>query len=347
VSSPPGGLVLRAPGAGLSLRVPRRSVAVGTALAVVLAGLLVVSLGTGDFPVSPPDVVVALLGGGDEGTRFVIQDLRLPRALAGLLVGAALGASGAIFQSATRNPLGSPDVVGFMQGASAAAVAQIIVFDGGTAATAAAAVAGGLGTAALVYALAWRGGAPGYRLILVGIGIAAMLVALTNHLLSRTTLEEAVGAQLWLTGTLNGRGWEHVWPVAIASLVLLPLALLLARSLRTLELGDDAAGALGVAVERSRLIALAVGVCLCAVGTAAAGPIVFVALAAPQIARRLTRASGPGIGCAALTGAALLAAADLGGRLLLPDRELPVGVVTGVLGGVYLIALLTREWRSR
>jgi iron complex transport system permease protein len=160
--------VLRLPAAGLSLRMPRRSVAVGAVLASVLLALLVLSVGTGEFPVSPPDAVTALLGGGDDGVRFVIETLRLPRALTGILAGAALGASGAIFQSVTRNPLGSPDVIGLVQGASAAAVLELVLLGGGAFAVAGAALAGGLATAALIYVLAYRDGVQGYRLILVG-----------------------------------------------------------------------------------------------------------------------------------------------------------------------------------
>lgn len=324
----------------------RPSFAVPATMALALVALLVVSLGSGELAISPPDVVRALLGGGDHATRFVTWDLRLPRALTAALVGAALGASGAIFQSVTRNPLGSPDVLGFLQGASVGAVLEIVLLDGGAAAVAVAAALGGTVAAIVVYGLAYReGGARDYRLILVGIGIAAMLVAVTHYLLSRTTLEEASAAQVWLVGSLDGRDWADVVPAAVALAALLPAAPALGRALRALELGDDAATALGAAPERVRVAAMAVGVGLCAIGTAAAGPIVFIALAAPQITRRLTRASGPGIGCAALGGATLLVGADLLGRLVFPARELPVGIVTGVLGGVYLVALLAREWR--
>jgi iron complex transport system permease protein len=325
---------------------PRQNLTVPAAMALALLVLLVISLGSGEVAVPPLDVVRSLLGGGDHATRFLIAELRVPRALTAALVGGALGASGAIFQSVTRNPLGSPDVLGFLQGASVGALLEIIVIGGGTGAIALAAVAGGCVTALVVYALAYReGGARDYRLVLVGIGIAAMLVAVTHYLLSRTTLEEASAAQVWLVGSLDGRAWDDVLPAALALAVLLPAALALGRALRTLELGDDAATALGVGPERLRAAAMAVGVGLCAIGTAAAGPIVFIALAAPQITRRLTRASGPGIGCAALGGATLLVGADLVGRLAFPSRELPVGIVTGVLGGLYLIALLAREWR--
>jgi iron complex transport system permease protein len=338
------GRVVRVPLVGASVRVAPRSIGVGLVLLAVLLALLVASVGTGEFSIPPAEVVSTLLGGGDQSTRFVIETLRLPRAVTGALVGGALGAAGAIFQSVTRNPLGSPDIVGFVQGASAGAVLEIVVLGGGTFAIAAGAVVGGVATAILVYALAFQGGVQGYRLVLIGIGLSAMLVAVTDYLLTRSTLEQTQAAQVWLTGTLNGRGWEHVRPIAATLALLVPLSVLLARPLRMLELGDDSARALGVAVERSRLALIFLAVGLTAVATASTGPIVFVSLAAPQIARRLTRASGPGVGCAALMGGVLLLAADYASQRLFGDLQLPVGVVTGVCGGLYLIWLLHREW---
>lgn len=328
-----------------ALRVQRRAVGVCALLVVVVVVLVVFAVGTGEYPIAPGEVVRTLLGQGDPGTAFVVQTLRLPRALTGLLVGAALGAAGAIFQSITRNPLGSPDIIGFEAGASAAAVTAIIVFSSATAVIAGVAVVGGLLTALLVYALSYRGGVQGYRLVLVGIGFSSMLYALTDYLLTRARLDEATAAYVWLTGSLNGRGWEHVRPMAAVLVVLLPLVALLAPGMRMLELGDDAAAALGVRVERTRLALVVVGVALTAVAVASAGPIAFVALAAPQIARRLTRSTGPGIVAAMLTGSALLLASDLVAQRVFPGTELPVGVVTGVLGGVYLMWLLLHEWR--
>lgn len=345
-STPAGlGRVVR-PLPGVTFRVEPRSVAVGTGLTVILLVLMVLSISTGEYDIPPGKVVETLFGGGDSGTQFIIETLRMPRAITGALVGAALAVSGSIFQSISRNPLGSPDIIGFVQGAAAGAVLQIVLFNGNTAAVAGGAIFGGLITALLVYGLAYRGGVQGYRLVLIGIGLSAMLTAVTDYLISRSTLDEAQAAQVWLTGSLNGRGWEHVRPVAAAFAVLLPLAMLLARPLRMLEMGDDLAHGLGMPVERLRLALMAVAVLLCAVATASAGQIIFVALAAPQISRRLTRATGPGIGCAALTGAVLLVGSDLASQRLFPDTQLPVGIMTGVLGGLYLIWLLLREWRK-
>jgi iron complex transport system permease protein len=312
---------------------------------VVVVALLVVAVGTGDYPIAPGDVVQALLGQGDGATSFVVETLRLPRALTALLAGAALGAAGAIFQSVSRNPLGSPDVIGFTSGSSAAAVFEITAIGGGTAAVAAGSIAGGLLTAVLVYGLAFRDGVQGYRLVLVGIGISAMLEALTSYLLTRAKIEDLQAASVWLAGSLNGRGWEHVWPTLGALAVLLPACALLQRDLRMVEMGDDTAKALGVAVERSRVSNLLVGVLLTAAATAACGPVAFVALTAPQVARRLTAATGPGVLTAALMGAALMLASDVLAQRLFPSTPLPVGVVTGALGGLYLMWLLALEAR--
>lgn len=324
---------------------PGRTLGVCAGLVAAVLALLVVAVGTGDYPIAPGDVVKALVGQGDSATSFVVETLRLPRALTALLAGAALGAAGAIFQSVSRNPLGSPDIIGFTAGSASAAVFAITVIGGGTAAVAGGSIGGGLLTAFLVYGLAFRDGVQGYRLVLVGIGISAMLEALTSYLLTRARIEDVQAASVWLTGSLNGRGWEHVWPTLAALGVLLPACAVLQRDLRMTEMGDDTAKALGVSVERSRLCTLLVGVLLTAVATAACGPVAFVALTAPQIARRLTAATGPGVMTAALMGAALLLASDVLAQRLFGSTTLPVGVLTGVLGGLYLIWLLAREAR--
>jgi iron complex transport system permease protein len=264
--------------------------------------------------------------------------------LVALLVGAAFGIAGAIFQSISRNPLGSPDMIGFTYGSVTGAVLVILVIEGSTSQVAAGAIVGGFVTAVLIYLLALRRGVQGYRLVLVGIGVAAVLQATNNYLVSRATREDAFEAAHWMIGSVNGRGWEHVWPVAAALAVLVPAALMLARPMAMLEMGDDAARSLGVHAERSRLALVFVGVGLTAVATASTGPIAFVALAAPQIARRLTRASGPGMVPAAVMGALLLVASDLAAQRLL-SVDLPVGVMTGALGGVYLCWLLSTSWR--
>jgi iron complex transport system permease protein len=265
--------------------------------------------------------------------------------LCAVLVGAALGISGALFQSLTSNALGSPDIIGFTTGSALGALFVITVIGGSGLTISAGALAGGIVTAALVYGLSYKRGVSGYRLVLIGIGISALCLAGIDYLLTRARIEEAVAATVWLVGSLNGRGWDQVRPLAGALVVLVPAAVLLARPLRLLEMGDDAARALGLNVERARMAIVFVAVALVAVGTTAAGPISFVALAAPQIARRLTRLPNPGIVTSGLMGAGLLLASDIAGQRLLGGTQLPVGLMTGLTGGIYLAWLLATERR--
>jgi iron complex transport system permease protein len=319
-----------------------RSTVVSALLLAVCAAVGVVALGTGDYRIAPAEVVRTLFGGGTPAAEYIVLDLRLPRLLTALAVGAAFGISGAIFQSLTRNPLGSPDIVGFTAGASTGALVAIIATGAGLAGVAVGAIGGGALTAAAVYLLAYRRGTHGYRLVIIGVAVQAMLVSTNTYLLARADIWDAQRAAVWLAGSLNSRDWPHATVVGAALAVLLPLALLLSRPCRMLEMGDEAAQALGVPVERTRLALIAVAVGLAAAGTAAAGPIAFVALAAPQLARRLTRATGPGVLPAAAMGAALLLTSDLVAQRALAPTQLPVGVVTSCLGGAYLVWLLKK-----
>ncbi|MGW1836675.1 FecCD family ABC transporter permease [Streptomyces sp. NPDC002067] len=336
---------LRTPG-GLSLRLDVRAVAAGAVLLALAAAAAVALIGSGDFPLTPAEVLRALTGGGDAGQRFIVRELRLPRVLVGLLVGAAFGIAGAVFQTVSRNPLGSPDVLGFGQGASVGALFVIVYLHGGTFAVAAGAVTGGIVTGLLIFLLAWQRGIHGYRFVLVGIGAAAMLYALVLYLLTKANIVEATSATTWMTGSLSGRDWSHVWPLAAVCAVLVPLTLAYGRPLRMLEMGDDAASALGVRAGRVRTVTLLAAVVLVAAATAAAGPIAFVALTAPQLARRLTRAPGPNLLPSAAMGAALLVGADWATQRLFGADQLPVGVLTGALGGGYLVWLLATERRA-
>ncbi|GAA4232145.1 iron chelate uptake ABC transporter family permease subunit [Actinomadura meridiana] len=328
------------------VRVRVRPVVVAVVLAALLGTVVVVSLGIGDFRLPPDDVVATLLGHGPPGAEFVVIDLRLPRVLVGCAVGVALALGGAVFQSLTRNPLGSPDIIGFTVGSASGGIAVILLFGGGAAQISAGAVGGGLLTALAIYLLAFRDGVHGIRLVLVGIGVSAMLEALNAYLLSRASVNEAQSASAWLVGSLNARGWEDLGPLAAALALLLPCVVLLGRDLRMLELGDATAGALGVRVERARLALMVVAVGFTAVATATAGPVAFIALTAPQLAKRLTRAPGPNLLCAALMGAVLLSVSDIAAQRIVAPTQLPVGVMTGVVGGLYLGWLMLTEWRA-
>ncbi|MBM9466940.1 iron chelate uptake ABC transporter family permease subunit [Nakamurella sp. YIM 132084] len=315
------------------------------ALAVAALASLAWAVSVGDYPVPLGQVLATLVGQGQPGTDFVVLGLRLPRAVCALAVGAALGAAGSVFQSITRNPLGSPDIIGFTQGAAVGAVLQILVFRGSSTAIALGAVAGGLVTTAVVLLLAGRGGPLGYRLILVGIGVNFLLVSFTWWLMITARLEDAASAQVWLIGSLNGRGWSQVWPVVIAVVVLVPVLTALSRPLAVLEMGDDVARGVGVAATRTRVWAIALAVVLTGAAVATAGPIAFVALAAPQLARRLTGATGPAVLPAALMGGFLLVVSDIAAQRVFAPTQLPVGIATGVVGGCYLAGLLVVQWR--
>ena len=337
-------VVLRAPGVALRLDLRTLGVTLGLLVAAAaVAAVTVVAAGT-RIPVA--DVLDVLAGGGRRADRFVLLDLRLPRISLGLLAGAALAVSGTVFQSLSRNPLGSPDIVGFTTGSASGAVLAILVFGAGPGGAAVAAVAGGLATAAIVYGLAATGGGAIRRVVLVGIGVSAMLVALNSYLIGRARLDAAQSAAVWLVGTLNGRTWTYVQVLGVALLVLVPPLLLLARRLRMLEMGDDSAHALGVDVRRSRLLLVFLAVAVCAVATATTGPVAFVALAAPQITRRLTGAAGLQLVPSMVTGALLMVVSDLVAQRLLAPAQLPVGVVTGAVGGAYLAWLLSVQWRK-
>ncbi|WP_331767335.1 iron chelate uptake ABC transporter family permease subunit [Embleya sp. NBC_00896] len=333
-------------GSLVSLRIrPRALLATGgCVLVAVLFGLY--TIGRGDYPMSLGEVLDTIAGHGTPTQDFIVNEVRLPRVVAALSVGAALGLAGAVFQSLVRNPLGSPDLLGFTQGAATGAL-LVVIAGGGTMALAGGAVLGGLATGVVVYALAWRGGAPGFRLILVGIGVSAMLTGVNGYLLTRGKLTEAARALLWLTGSLDGRGWAQVVPLLVVLAVLAPIVVLgCGRALRVIEMGDDTAAAVGVRVERTRLTALAGAVVLASFAAATAGPVGFVALTAPQLAQRLTRAPGPNLVPAACVGAALMVSADWIAQRAFAAHRLPVGVVTGLLGGGYLVWLLARQRKA-
>ncbi|RJQ80676.1 FecCD family ABC transporter permease [Amycolatopsis panacis] len=328
-----------------AVRVRPRALVTAIVLLVLVFALAAVSMTTGDYPLSVADVVKTLFGLGDAGTEFIVTTLRLPRLVLAVLVGAALAVSGGILQSLSGNPLGSPDVIGFTQGSATGALLVIVLAHGDSGQVALGALAGGILTALVVGLLAYRRGVQGFRLILVGIGMAAMLLAANSYLVTRASLQDAFSAQAWQVGGLNGRGWEEAVPLAVVVAVLLPVAFGLGRRLSLLEMGDDAAKGLGVPVERSRALLIAAAVVLCAVATAAAGPISFVALSAPQLAKRLTRSAQPVLVCSALMGALLLVASDLVTRVVFGEEGLPVGIATAAIGGLYLIWLLSSQWR--
>jgi len=329
------------------LRLRRRATVVTAALASVACALFVVTMMVGSFPLSVVEVVGSVLGLRDDpAVDFIVRELRLPTATAAVAVGVALGVAGLVFQKLLANPLASPDFVGVSAGASLFAVSAIVLFDLGSAGIAASAVAGAMCAAVLVYALAWRGGVSGYRFILVGIGIAELMLSLVAYVVSRAEQLEAKQAMKWLVGAVGQSGPGELRLLLVALAVLVPLALVLERALRTLELGDDTAAALGARVERSRLALLGLAIVLVALSTAVAGPILFVALMAGPIAMRLLGpASGGGLLAAGCTGAGIMLGSELIAQHALPIA-LPTGVVTGAIGAPYLLWVLASANRE-
>lgn len=335
-------LVLPA-GAGRTLRVDARTTLVCVALLVLSLAAGVVALCYGDGWDRPGDVLAAL--GGEGPIRVSVTQWRMPRVLAALVFGAALGLAGAIFQNLTRNPLGAPDIIGLDAGAY---TGVLLVFTTATVSESAitlAAVVGGLVAAAVVYVLSLGAGFSGLRLIVIGIAVQAVLTAVNSWIILRAELDVAISASIWQAGSLNGLDWVDIdAPVTIIAVLAAVLALL-ARPMHQAALGDEVAVSSGVDLGRLRILLVLVGVGLSATVTAVAGPIVFIALSAPQIARRLAAAAGVPLLPAALAGAFLLVGSDLLARWLLAPTVLPVGVVTTGVGGLYLLWLLTKEIR--
>ncbi|MFG2846141.1 FecCD family ABC transporter permease [Kitasatospora sp. NPDC048296] len=323
-----------------SLLLHRRSAAAAVGLLVVLAATVVASLCLGESTVSPGEVVKVVLG-RPSPDELVVGEFRLPRVVVGLLVGAALGLAGALVQTVARNPLASPDVVGVTWGATATVVGLMAYgVVGSTGQAPYAAVGGGLVAGLLVYALAWRRGLHAQRFVLIGIGISVALSSLTSVFLTKGDGFQAQAAKVWMTGSLNGSGYDQAGRLAWVLLAALPVALWAARAQRSISFDDATAVGLGLRLDRIRLGMALLGIVLASCAAGAAGPVDFVALMAPQIALRLARSAQIPLFCSALTGALVVVLADLIARRLLAPTELPVGVVTGMVGAPYLMWLL-------
>ncbi|MEM8925007.1 MAG: iron chelate uptake ABC transporter family permease subunit [Actinomycetota bacterium] len=293
----------------------------------------------------PGDVLSVILGQEVQGASFTVGELRLPRGVTAIVVGACFGMAGVSFQILLRNSLAAPDIVGISDGAGAAAVFAILMLDLSPNAVAVFAVVGGLVTAAVIYVLAYVDGMVGTRLILMGIAISAMLQAFISYLIVRAAQWDLQVAMRWLTGSLNASRWEATVPVVLACMFLMPLLLAQSRKLDLMRHGEDTASALGVNVERTRVVVIIVAVALIALATSAAGPIAFVAFLAGPIAAQMVGGSQPLMIPSALVGMTLVLASDLVGQYLFQTR-FPVGVITGVMGAPYLVYLLIRLHRA-
>jgi len=337
-------LVLRGRWGGL--RIDLRSMVVCIALIVAIIAVALVALATGSYPLGIDQVASALTGGETGLVHDIVVNWRLPRVAAALVFGAALGVSGAVFQSLLRNPLADPGIIGFSQGSYTGALIVVLVINGSYLQLVGGALLGGMATGVLVYVLAYRRGVQGFRLIIVGIGVSAMLGSLNTWLILRAELEQAMAAAAWGAGSLNGVNWDQVAIGSALIAILLLVAAMLSRPMRQMEVGDDMAASQGVRVSAVRLGLIVVGVALTATVTAASGPIAFISLVAPQIARRLARTAGITLAPAACVGALLCLAADYVAQRI-ASTPLPVGIITVMIGGGYLGWLLFIEARRR
>ncbi|MFP4322945.1 MAG: FecCD family ABC transporter permease [Anaerolineales bacterium] len=328
----------------LSFKLDRRALPVWLALLVIGASILVISISYGAFDITPVEVLQTIVGiPTDDAERheLVVWTFRMPRILVAFMVGSALAVSGTILQGITRNPLADPGILGVTSGASLAAVAMIVQFDLPLRWLPFGAFAGALIMAFLIFTLSWKGGSAPVRLILVGVGLSAIATALTNLMIVFGEINQVQQATIWLAGSVYGRGWEHVRTIALWLVVLLPLALLLARQLNTLNLGDELARGLGQRVEIQRALLLVISVALAAVAVAVAGTVGFVGLVAPHISRRLVGPTHEGLVLtAALFGGVLMLFADLVSRWIIAPSELPVGIIAALIGAPYFIYLL-------
>lgn len=331
-----------------SFRVDRRVPPVLLLALLATLALMVINIGVGEYPIAALDVIktVLRLPTGSEDYGLIVNTLRLPRMLVAALVGLALGVSGAIMQGLTRNPLADPGILGISAGAGLVAVTLIVVLkDVPAGIIPLASFGGALLVAGLIYVLAWRGGDSPIRLILVGIGLGALVGAATQLLLTFGDAYDVQRALIWLAGSVYGRSWEEFWPLLPWVAVFVPLALLLARDLNALSLGEDLARGLGSRVAPQRGLLLITAVALAGASVAAAGTIGFVGLMAPHVARRLVGPDHRGLlPTAGVLGALIVVGADLVGRTLFAPIELPCGLVIAAVGAPFFIYLL---WLGR
>ncbi|UYQ77765.1 iron chelate uptake ABC transporter family permease subunit [Glutamicibacter sp. JL.03c] len=317
-------------------------------LCAVLVILLTIGIftllgGTG-HPLTVKQLTSILFGSGSGSENYLLLQLRLPRLLLAILVGSCLGMSGALFQGLTRNPLGSPDVIGINAGAATGALLVILVLHAGETQTPTGALLGGLATGLIVFSIASKHRMNPTRLVLAGIAIGPLLTSVNSFLLLRADVDNAENAARWLVGSLNGADWERVSYLALTILLVAPLAMLLTKPLVLMGMGDDLASALGVNVSRTRIGVTAVASILAALATATSGPIGFVALAAPHLARWIAPGNIHPI-ISAVVGAVMLVSADFLATYTTPSLSLPVGTVTGLLGGAYLALYLGLQAR--
>ena len=340
-------LIIRPRVLPVSFHLDRRVPVILLVLTVVTLLAMIVSVGYGEYPISPIDVVKTLLGiptaNGDYA--FIINTLRLPRTIVAFLVGVGLAIAGTITQGITRNPLAAPGIIGVNAGATLAAVSLIILLPNAPVSLLPfAAFGGALAIAILIYLLAWQGGSSPVRLILVGIGFSLIASALTDIMITFGEINTVSQALVWLAGSVYGRSWSQVIALIPWIVIFGLMALLLTRELNTLNLGDEVARGLGSRVEWQRGLLLLTSVALAGASVATAGAVGFVGLMSPHLGRQLVGASHEGLlPVSAMMGGMLVVIADLLGRVLFAPLELPCGIITAAIGAPYFVYLLISQ----
>ena len=340
-------LIIRPKGFPISFHLDRRVPVILLILTLVTLVAMVLSVGYGEYPISPVDVVKTLLGistaNGDYA--FIINTLRLPRTIVAFLVGVGLAIAGTITQGITRNPLAAPGIIGVNAGATLAAVSLIILLPNAPVSLLPfAAFGGALAIAILIYLLAWQDGSSPVRLILVGIGFSLIASALTDIMITFGEINTVSQALVWLAGSVYGRSWSQVMTLLPWIVIFGLMALLLTRELNTLNLGDEVARGLGSRVEWQRGLLLLTGVALAGASVATAGAVGFVGLMSPHLGRQLVGASHEGLlPVSAMMGGMLVVVANLLGRVLFAPLELPCGIITAAIGAPYFVYLLVSQ----
>ena len=337
----PTGYLLLALGSARIL-IDRRGLMVGCGLLLALVLMSGIALASGAAGLSPWTALAAAFGQGEPMHVFLVQELRLQRLIAGLLTGAAFGIGGCLLQTLARNRLATPGVIGIDDGATAFAVASIVAIPT-TLAPSALALTGATTAAVLAFGLSAGAGARGYRFIVVGIAVGAVFGALTNFMLARADIDAANQAYPWTVGSLNARPAQAIWLLGGGLLLCLPLVKYLGQRLQLMRFSDSVAVGLGVRIRAMRQATLVTTVLLTALAVAVAGPVGLIALAAPEMARYLGGHRGVPVFCSALAGALLMTCADWVGRTWLAPIEIPVGVITAIVGGPYLLWILMRQ----
>ena len=335
----------------ISFLIDKKALLILISFLIVTGVVFIVSTGLGDMKLSPLTVLNVLFGGGSEMEQLVVQSFRLPRIIVALMVGIALAVAGGILQGMIRNPLASPDILGITGGASVAVVSFLSFFsDANNSLTVSikwlplAAFVGAAVIALLVYILAWKNGVSPIRIVLIGIGVSALMQALTTLMMIMGPIYRASQANIWITGTVYGSSWNNVAILVPWTVVFVAIAFLMAKNINILELGDDIATGVGGRIQRQRFFLLLISTALVGGAVAFAGGIGFVGLMAPHMARRLVGSSfGALLPVSALIGGILVMLADLIGRTMFSPLEIPAGVFTAGIGAPYFIYLLFKN----